>query len=98
MPAFADLTEPGVLPVEIQPLPFIVAGATGLLCLIIYVVPGVLGTRGGLLAHKLRSSRPPSVPLLHRYFLDIAVLLVGGLIFWEMQSRGLGVGRIPGSL
>jgi hypothetical protein len=88
MPAFADLTEPGVLPVEIQPLPFIVAGATGLLCLIIYVVPGVLGTRGGLLAHKLRSSRPPSVPLLHRYFLDIAVLLVGGLIFWEMHSRG----------
>ena len=88
LPAFSSLAEPGLLPVKIDPLPFVVAGAIGALCLLIYVVPGVLGARGGLLAHKLRSSRPPSVPLLHRYFLDVVVLVAGGLIFWEMHARG----------
>ena len=88
LPAFSSLAEPGLLPVKIDRLPFVVAGVTGALCLLIYVVPGVLGTRGGLLAHKLRSSRPPSVPLLHRYFLDVVVLVAGGLIFWEMHARG----------
>ena len=88
LPAFSDLDEPGLLPVELQALPFVVAGVIGAVCLIIYVVPGVLGARGGLLAHKLRSSRPPSVPMLHRYFLDVVVLVAGGLIFWEMHARG----------
>ena len=88
LPAFSGLAKPGPLPVTLDPLPFFVAGATGALCLLIYVVPGVLGARGGLLAHKLRSSRPPSVPLLHRYFLDVVVLVAGGLIFWEMHARG----------
>ena len=88
LPAFSDLAEPGLLPVELHVLPFVVAGVIGALCLVIYVVPGVLGTRGGLLAHKMRSSRPPSVPLLHRYFLDVVVLVAGGLIFWEMHARG----------
>ena len=88
LPAFSSLAKPGLLPVELDPLAFVVAGATGALCLLIYAVPGVLGTRGGLLAHKLRSARPPSVPLLHRYFLDVVVLAAGGLIFWEMHARG----------
>lgn len=88
LPAFSTLAEPGPLPVRLDPLAFIVAGAIGVLCLLIYVIPGVLGTRGGLLSHKLRSARPPTVPLLHRYFLDVVVLVAGGLIFWEMHARG----------
>ena len=88
LPAFSGLAEPGLLPVKLDPLPFVVAGATGALCLLIYVVPGVLGARGGLLSHKMRSSRPPTVPLMHRYFLDVVVLVAGGLIFWEMHARG----------
>ena len=88
LPAFSGLAEPGLLPVKLDPLPFVVAGLTGALCLLIYVVPGVLGARGGLLGHKLRSARPPTVPLMHRYFLDVVVLVAGGLIFWEMHARG----------
>ena len=88
LPQFADVTEPGLLPVEMDSTPFLVAAAAGFLCLMIYVIPGVLGTRGGLLVHKLRSSRPPTVPILHRYFIDVAILGVGGLAFWEMHSRG----------
>ena len=88
LPYFEGITGGELLPVEVRPLPFIVAAATGLLCLSIFVVPSVLGSRGSMVVHKLRSSRPPSVPFFHRYYLDVGLLAIGGVIFWELQSRG----------
>ena len=85
---FRDLTGGGMLPVEISLVPFVVSAGAGLLCLSIFVIPGVVGARGGLLAHKLRSSRPPTSSLFHRYYVDVALLAVGGLVYWELRSRG----------
>ena len=83
-----DMTGGEFLPVELEAMPFYVAGAIGLLCLAIVVLPGVLGARGGILGHRLRSGRPPALPLLHRYNIDIALLVLGGVTYWELQSRG----------
>ena len=88
LPYFDGMTKGSPLPVEFAITPFVVAAATGLLCLAVFVIPTVIGARGGLLAHKLRSSRPPMLPLFHRYYLDIALVIVGGLTFWELRSRG----------
>lgn len=88
LPYFHEITAGRMLPVEVQRLPFLVAAATGLLALAIFVVPRVVGARTGLVIHKLRSSRPPSEPLFHRYYMDVAVIVVGGLIFWELQAKG----------
>ena len=88
LPYFSDITGGGLLPVELGPAPFLMATGAGLVCLAIYVVPSVLGARGGLLAHKLRASRPPTLPFFHRYYMDVAVLVLGGLAFWELSSRG----------
>ena len=85
---FRDLTGGGMLPVEMSLVPFVVSAGAGLLCLSIFVIPGVVGARGGLLAHKLRSSRPPTSSLFHRYYVDVALLAVGGLVYWELRSRG----------
>ena len=87
-PYFHDITGGGLLPVEVGPTPFLVSAAVGLVGLLVVMVPGVLGSRTGLLAHKLRSSRPPTIPFFHRYYLDVGLLALGGLIFWELQSRG----------
>ena len=87
LPYFSQLTGGDLLPVEIGLFPFLVAAGAGLLCLSIFVLPGVLGTRAGLVVHKLRSSRPPSVPFFQRYHLDIGLLVLGGLVFWELRSR-----------
>lgn len=76
------------LPVEMGPVPFAIAGGAGLLCLAIVVMPGLVGARGALLAHKLRTGRPPTVPFWQRYNLDIGVLVIGGVVFWELQNRG----------
>ena len=88
LPYFRDMTAGGFLPVELGPGPFLWAGGAGALCMSIYVIAGAIGARSGLLVHKLRSSRPPTVPFFQRYYLDIALLALGGLVFWELHSRG----------
>ena len=85
---FDEITGGEFLPVALEPMPFIVAGATGLLCLAMYVAPGVVGARTGLIVHKLRSSRPPSTPFFQRYFIDVGLMVVGGLIFWNYSRAG----------
>ena len=85
---FREITLGAFLPVALHWKPFAVAAATGLVCLAIYVVPGIVGARTGLIVHKLRSSRPPSAPFFQRYYVDVGLMVIGGLIFWELFSRG----------
>ena len=85
---FQEITLGAFLPVSPEWKSFAVAAGAGLLCLAIYVIPGVVGARSGLIVHKLRSSRPPSAPFFQRYFVDVGLMAVGGLIFWELFSRG----------
>ena len=88
LPYFREITGGEMLPVEFHWTPFLFAAGAGVLSLAIFVVPGVLGGRTGVVAHKLRSSRPPSIPFFQRYYLDFALLGLGGLIFWELHERG----------
>ncbi len=85
---FQDITLGRFLPVSLEWTPFLVSLATGTLCLAIYVIPGVIGAGTGLIVQKLRSARPPSEPFFHRYYIDIGLMIIGGLIFWELFSRG----------
>ena len=88
LPYFRHITDGGPLPVHVGWLPFGAAGVAGAMCLAIFVVPGVLGARAGLIVHRLRASRPPQVPILQRYYIDAMFLVVGGVLFWELQARG----------
>ncbi len=88
LPYFDHITNGRPLPVHPNWIPFVAAGIAGLLCLVIFVVPGVLGARAGLIIHRLRASRPPSMPLVQRFYIDIGFLVVGGILFWELQARG----------
>ena len=88
LPYFREITGGSLLPVELDWAPFAVAAGAGLLGLAIFVVPGVVGARTGLVIHKLRSSRPPTVPFFQRYYMDVGLLALGGLIFWELHERG----------
>ena len=88
LPYFEQITLGKFLPVSFGWMPLAVAAGTGLLCLAIYVVPGVVGARSGLIVHRLRSSRPPSAPFFQRYYVDVGLMAIGGLVFWELFSRG----------
>ena len=88
LPYFAEITRGEFLPVSFGWTPFAVSAAVGLLCLALYAAPGILGARTSLVVHKLRASRPPSEPFFQRYYVDLGLMAVGGVIFWEMFSRG----------
>ena len=88
LPYFTEITGGGLMPIELQRGPLLSAGVAALACLLVLVVPGTLSARAGLLFQKLSVSRPPSVSWFHRYYVDVAVLVVGGLVFWELHSRG----------
>ena len=86
LPYFREITGGAMLPVEFHWSPFLVAAGGGLLGLAIFIIPGVFSARTGLVAHKLRSSRPPSIPFFQRYYIDIGLLLLGGLVYWELRE------------
>ncbi len=88
LPYFGDITLGSLMTVRFDYWPFAMAAGAALVCLAILVGPGTAGARMGLLIHKLRSSRPPTVPFFHRYHLDVALLVLGGLVFWELNARG----------
>ena len=88
LPAFEDITGGGFLPVQFDWLPFAVAAGAGLLGLAIFVIPALVGARSSLVIHRLRSSRPPTVPLFQRYYLDVGLFVLGGIVFWELRDRG----------
>ena len=88
LPYFQNITNGSPLPVAFNWVPFVTALGAGVLCFLVFVIPGVLGARSGLIVHRLRASRPPSVPFVQRYYIDIGLLLIGGVLFWELQARG----------
>ena len=88
LPYFTHITDGNTLPVRLSWAPFGAAAVAGLLCLSIFVIPGVVGARSGLIMQKLRASRPPSVPLVQQYYVDFMFLAVAGVLYWELQARG----------
>ena len=88
LPYFTHITDGGTLPVRLSWAPFAAAAVAGLLCLSIFVIPGVVGARSGLIMQRLRASRPPSAPLVQRYYVDFMFLAVAGVLYWELQARG----------
>ncbi len=85
---FREITLGNFLPVSLEWTPFMVSASAAALCLAIYVVPGVIGARTGLIVQKMRAARPPSEPFFHRYYIDVGLMVIGGLVFWELFSRG----------
>ena len=88
LPEFQSLTKGGPLPLIWEPTPFITALISGIACLAILSVTGVLQARKGLLVERLKSARPPRLNVLHRYNLDLLLCAIGGVVFWELKTRG----------
>ena len=87
VPPFRETTGGEVLLVRAEPLAFVIGAGVALLCLFLYVAFGAAGARSGLLVQKARAARPATMSFFHRYYLDVGLVVVGGLVFWELQSR-----------
>ena len=88
LPFFRQLTAGAASPIEFGLLPFILAAGLGFVCFLIFVVPTVVIARANVLLQRLQASRPALSPFFYRYNLDIGLLALGGLVFWELRTRG----------
>ena len=59
----------------------------GVLAVGVLVATAAGRARMGVVEALSSQARPPSVPFLHRYYLDLLAVAVVGLIWWQVQGR-----------
>lgn len=77
-----------VLEIGLRADMFIFGAAGGLLSLAVLLAANFNLTRLGLLDFLRARARPPSVPFLQRYYIDLLVIAALGLVWWQVEQRG----------
>ena len=85
---FLPLTGGGLLEIRFSSMVFILAAVSAVLCLIAMLFPAMRAARMGVVSQRQNIARPPRAPFWQRYYLDIMLLVVGGILFWELRERG----------
>ena len=88
----ADTIQPlgGVesLPVGLASDAFVMGAVGGVLSLAVLLASGLALSRMGMVESLSSRARPPSAPLLQRYYVDLALVALVGLLWWQMDTRG----------
>jgi MFS family permease len=66
---------------------FILGAIGGLLSLGVLLVSSLNLARLGILEFLRARARPPTMPFLQRYYLDLLVLVALGILLWQIQGR-----------
>ena len=88
LPIFHPYRGSSPIPVEWVPWSFVGAAGVGALCFCILALPPLFGAGAGQLSRRFRWVRAPSTLLFQKYHLDTFLLVLGGLFYWEIYSRG----------
>ncbi|MCH7606080.1 MAG: ABC transporter permease [Chloroflexi bacterium] len=67
---------------------FLIGLAGGLLGVIVFTAATLMAARQGIVEFLQMGARPARAPFVHRYYLDILLLGLVGLLWWQIQSRG----------
>ena len=89
LPVYHGITGGGTLPVEFTWVSSLWALGAGIVVSAILLVPVLLEARRGVVEGVVAGeARPDRPPLFQRYFIDVLILVLGGLVWWELRSRG----------
>ncbi len=67
---------------------FLLGTAGALLAVAVLTVSTLAAARQGVVEASRGVARPERVPFIHRYYIDIGLLAIIGLVWWQIQSRG----------
>lgn len=87
-PAFSDLTLGKMLPATLTPAAILMALAGAAVSFAALLAPTIKGLRLDLVKYKAGAARPDAAPFFNRYYLDILIAIIAGLLFWELVQRG----------
>lgn len=85
------------VPVVLTGNAFLVGLAGGLIGVIVLTGTTLLAARQGIVEFRQTGARPAQTPFIHRYYLDLLLLGLIGLLWWQIQSRGAFLVRPLGS-
>lgn len=88
LPIFDPYRGSSTVPVEWAPWAFAGAAGVGALCFCILSLPPLLGAGAGQLSRRFRWIRAPTTLLFQKYHVDTFLLVLGGLFYWEIHTRG----------
>lgn len=87
-PPFHNLSDNHLLAVNISTQAYELAAAGALLSLLALLWPAFRASRFSMVLYKQAISRPQQAPIFTRYYLDVFLIIVGGLLFYELRQRG----------
>ena len=67
---------------------FLLGIGGALLAVGVLTVSTLMAARRGIVEHHQGGARPATAPFLHRYYLDILLLVLIGVMWWQIQNRG----------
>ena len=76
------------IPVDLSAQVFGIAAIGGILSFLVLAASTVGLARLGMVELLIAKARPPSIPLLQRYYVDMLVVAAAGLIWWQIHGRG----------
>ena len=83
-----DSGEIAAVPLAIPVEAFLLGLAGGVLGVVVLTGTTLVAARQSVVEFRQTGARPPSVPFVHRYYLDILLLGLIALFWWQIQSRG----------
>ena len=87
LPAYGSLVSEMPLPVELTVGTFVWSAAGAAASLALLVGSAFLNADRLIVTERLALTRADRPPLFQRYFLDLAVLALGGLVVWDLVVR-----------
>ena len=74
--------------VGISPGAFYLGLAGGALAVVVFTLATLFSSRRSSVESRQSGARPPTTSFLHRYYLDIALLALIGVLWWQLQNQG----------
>jgi hypothetical protein len=75
-------------PLSLTTRAFLYGAMAAALCGAVFVLTAAGAARQGVVAFLRERARPPGVPFLYRWNLDVLALVVGGVLWWQVRGRG----------
>lgn len=89
LPVFSSLTDGGNLPVELTISVWFWSLGAAIVAFLIVLGPTLLVAKSGISNVERSRARPDNPPIFQRIYLDILIVVLGGLFLWELSSRGV---------
>ena len=85
------------VPVSLSSQAFLLGLTAGLLAVVVLAGFTLMAARQGMVEFRQAGARPPRAPFIHRYYLDVLLLVLIGVLWWQTQSQDSFLVRSVGS-